>query len=114
MKRIYAEILPALRLMARGHGYALAVHGSGERDLDLIAVPWVENADDAETLVETLRESVSGVIANSSQPETLYEPVLKPHGRRAWTILLHPAHYDDPINLFIDLSVMPLKPEIHP
>ena len=29
--------------VGRGYGYAIAVHGSRIRDLDLLAVPWIEN-----------------------------------------------------------------------
>jgi hypothetical protein len=39
-------LLPALREVARRFGYALAVHGSLEWDIDLVAVPWCENAPD--------------------------------------------------------------------
>lgn len=34
-----SEALPGMQLAARGCGYALAVHGSLARDIDLIAVP---------------------------------------------------------------------------
>ncbi len=37
-------IYPQLVEEARRHGYALAPHGSLQRDLDLIAVPWSEEA----------------------------------------------------------------------
>lgn len=94
MKEPYAQRLPILRKVAREHGYALGLHGSGERDLDLIAVPWVEDASEAEVLVEALRSSIDGVAAG---------PYAKPHGRRAWLIYLHL----EGSRLYVDLSVMP-------
>jgi len=42
LKAYYKKLLPDLRECARDLGYCLAVHGSQSRDLDLIAVPWVE------------------------------------------------------------------------
>lgn len=41
-KRCYEGLLPGIRESARKCGYAIAVHGSMSRDLDLIATPWVE------------------------------------------------------------------------
>ena len=42
----WTEILPGIRRRARHMGYAIAVHGSMARDLDLIAVPWVDRPAD--------------------------------------------------------------------
>jgi len=40
---VYAAALyPELAAVFRAHGYALAVHGSLQRDFDLVAIPWVE------------------------------------------------------------------------
>lgn len=84
--------------VANQHGYALAIHGSMSRDIDLVAVPWTDEATDAETLVAAFGEAVgygegwSGTISDSATS--------KPHGRRAWTLGIgHGA--------WIDLSVMP-------
>lgn len=52
---LYDELLPRLRSAARVAGYALAVHGSGARDLDLVAARWVEHALHPESLLERLR-----------------------------------------------------------
>jgi hypothetical protein len=91
----YCWLYVQLREAAVANGYALAVHGSMARDLDVVAVPWVEDAAPVETLVEALRDAVAGWI-----PKPLTAPGLKPHGRLAYTILLE-GH------AFIDLSVMP-------
>ena len=106
MLKLYEDILPTLRETARAHGYALGLHGSTERDLDLIAAPWVEDASDDRTLAEALRAAVNGTIYSKTYP------FAKPHGRRAWVIYLEgPSvgtkdgkHGHPP---YIDLSVMP-------
>lgn len=38
-----AAMYPGLCEIFQRHGYALAVHGSVARDLDLLAIPWVEH-----------------------------------------------------------------------
>ena len=40
---IYAYYFEALKAIAKEYGYNLVVHGSMNRDLDLIAIPWVND-----------------------------------------------------------------------
>lgn len=100
----YVQLVPKLAEVARRAGYAIGVHGSLSRDLDLIAAPWVDEALSAEELAELLRESVGGFIINdpTADPNDFVRrsPCPKPHGRLAWSIYLHGGPY-------IDLSVMP-------
>lgn len=106
---LYDDALIAARATARTHGYALAVHGSQMRDLDLIAVPWVEAPSDPEMLATAIRDAVHGAFTSG-------DPQKKPHGRLAWAIHLnHPTRLGDalaalkvPFAPFIDLSVMPV------
>jgi hypothetical protein len=89
--------------VAQEHGYALAVHGSVSRDFDLIAVPWVESASDAETLIRAIAERMSYTMDTAITPDKLMEPPYtehRPHGRRSWCIPLDCGAY-------IDISVMP-------
>lgn len=88
--------LAPLILRAYLHGYALAVHGSLHRDLDLIAVAWTEEADSPETLVEMLCQH-EGLIYSGHWTD-------KPHGRRA--ISLRTRGWNKPI----DLSVIGPRP----
>lgn len=90
----YVCHLPRITALAREYGYAIAVHGSLQRDLDLIAVPWSEVAVDAETIVIEIAKMVGGFILDSE------DATKKPHGRLAWKIHMGAG-------LYIDLSVMP-------
>lgn len=95
--RHYCDILlPALREVARQCGYAIAIHGSLERDIDLVAIPWRELEMTPERLIERLYGVVQAVLG----PVTLDDAVEKPHGRKALTMRFCGHHY-------IDLSVMP-------
>lgn len=105
---IYSTILPKLQRVAREHGYALAIHGSMATDFDLLACPWTDGASDAETLVESLRETISGNIPDES--EWSANPAKKPHGRLAWTIYPSAELGEQRIGPYLDVSVMPRLP----
>lgn len=97
----YLSLLPAVQAAAKGCGYAIGLHGSVQRDLDLIATPWVDEAKTAQELIEAIRLAVNGHIGVSGNGKEFSE---KPHGRRAWSI--HLAKNDYP-GAYLDVSVMP-------
>ena len=98
---IYAQLLPRIRAAGKPLGYAIAIHGSMERDLDLLAVPWVDCAAPAEELVQAIADAVSGyVIGDVDARGTIDHPTQQPHGRQSWNICWGGRP-------FIDLSVMP-------
>ncbi len=95
----FMHVVPKLMTVAKRLGYAIALHGSFTRDLDVVAIPWTDEAVPAEELAESLRAEVHGWLqATSGKPD----PIEKPHGRLCWSIHLEP----DGIG-YIDLSVMP-------
>lgn len=85
-----------IRDLAKEIGYAIGVHGSLERDLDLIAAPWSEEALKRNYL-EVMQYIADGLGAR------LVEVEAKPLGRRACTIKMNGWYKA------IDLSVMPMK-----
>lgn len=91
-------IYPELAEKSKSLGYALALHGSLQRDLDLIAVPWTDAAVDPAVLVQELC-AIFDVAPNHS----VAEPSLRPHGRMSWSIPLWWGAY-------LDLSVLPKLP----
>jgi hypothetical protein len=106
-------LLPALRCVAEQCGYALAVHGSLERDIDLIAAPWRICAVGPERVAEQIFNVCKCVTGFAKWcgnwdetsdfkpgPGTLPNPERKPYGRLGYSILLSGGPY-------IDLSVMP-------
>lgn len=112
-KELVTILLPALREVARRNGYALAVHGSLERDIDLLAAPWVDGATAAADVVRDLYAACKAILGFVTGPggwteQQTFEPPIgslpnpdrKPHGRLGWSILLSGGPY-------IDLSVMP-------
>ena len=104
----YAVLYAELRVVARAHGYALGLHGSLRRDLDLIAVPWIETPSDEATFVEAMRQAAEGYVLPKEAGGSPFG--LKPHGRRAYTIVLKGCSATvppDQFASFIDLSIVP-------
>lgn len=107
---LYEKLIEPMREEAKRLGYALAVHGSLIRDIDLVACPWTTDAVPARELADALQavaEKVHGFALNkdmigSANPPYFEEgaPGGKPHGRLCWSFWLNSKSY-------IDLSVMP-------
>jgi hypothetical protein len=106
---IYAQLLPRIREKGKELGYAIAIHGTMSRDLDLLAVPWVEDAAEPIELVKAVADAVAGYVIGANLDQggkyerghiDLETPTFKPHGRMSWNICWGAKP-------FIDLSVMP-------
>ena len=92
----YARVFTQARAVAWTEGYAIMMHGSFTRDLDLLAVPWTDRACEAEHLVRRIEAATKLTVISG-------KPSVKPHGRLAWTLVF--PKFEDP--RFVDLSVMP-------
>lgn len=97
--KAYCKLIGPLREAARSQGYALGIHGSIKCDIDIIAVPWTDDAVDAETLANVLRIEVEKIIGFAVFGSDEPFPREKPHGRRCWTI-----HFN---GTYLDLSITP-------
>ena len=94
---IYAAALyPQLATIAREYGYALAVHGSLQRDMDLIAVPWADAPGEPQAMVDEFINRFSMRAAPGA-------PTDKAHGRRSWMLSVGFGE------CAIDLSFMPAQ-----
>jgi hypothetical protein len=113
----YFEIIKEIGLR---YGYNIIVHGSINRDLDLIAIPWVEVVGDKEKMVDEIVDVISGILSiqNRSIEDTVGTRYgLKPHGRIVYiininrdveykyNIIAEIKEYADP-QYYIDLSVI--------
>lgn len=105
-EKALALAITPFRNIAREYGYTLAVHGSLARDIDLVAVPWTEQAGDAEILLGDLKGAAVGVFGRARlDPKDEWNE--KPHGRRARSIhIFCEGHF-----FYFDISVMPLAPK---
>lgn len=82
-----------IRQLAKDVGYAIAEHGSMERDVDLVAIPWTETAIENYKLIEHIAIGINA---------TILELETKPLGRIAASIQLNGWYKT------IDLSVVPI------
>lgn len=92
---LYCALYPELAETFKKHGYALAVHGSLQRDFDLIAIPWIATPSDPKTIISELVNELGG--------KSVGEPEIREHNRLIYTISISFGE------CFIDLSFMPLK-----
>jgi hypothetical protein len=95
-------VIDAIREIAREHGYAIGVHGSlnPERDIDLIAAPWVKWAHAPRTLMLAVNRLP---YLHRVKQHDLTNPM--PLGRMGYVWLISRRHASCP--RYVDLSVMP-------
>lgn len=115
--QLYAYYFLALKEIAKDFGYNLVVHGSMNRDLDLVAIPWVDDLKPEALMIEAMVEYLGGSIQQrDGEPN-----ILLPGGRKAYVLNLnrggykrnekgeiaHPIDYTPDPQYYIDISVTP-------
>lgn len=90
----YAKIYSMARCIAHGYGFACVMHGSFTKDLDLLLVPWTEQAD-----TRRLHQLVK-LIADAAGLRELGQPSIRPHGRKSYTLVF--PGFGDP--RYVDIS----------
>ena len=96
----YAFVYHGLAEIARKHGYALALHGSMLTDLDVVAIPWADEAVEPFALVKALKKHCDMCMLLDEKCNQTDKPTIRPHGRLVWKIHGQFAGA-------VDLSVMP-------
>jgi hypothetical protein len=89
----YCALYPELATIAREHGYALAIHGSLQRDFDLVCIPWVP--------IPCNPPIVVAAITDRYVMRLVGEPERKEHDRLVFTLAVMGE-------CFLDLSFMPV------
>lgn len=96
----YALLYESMRKAALDCGYALALHGSMQSDMDLMAMPWVEDAKHPDELAQAIDDCIGETVWKGWWKDK--DRTIKPHGRIVYTISIFSDWH-------IDLSVMPRK-----
>lgn len=117
----YAIMFEPLKEIATKYGYNLVLHGSLNRDMDLIAIPWVEELGDVKIMLNEFCNYVGGELLtwpeykDGKTIEREYTQMA--HGRRAYIIDIYRGGYlngggfqemsyhQDP-QTYIDLSII--------
>lgn len=96
----YNSVMPRIRVVARELGFAIGLHGSMRRDLDLIAVPWIENHATKDASAEAIQIVACGMSNAKFTREA------KPCGRMATAFPICWSDHKVISSGHIDLSVM--------
>lgn len=97
----YAAVWNDLRQAAMDCGWALGLHGSLNADMDIMAMPWVEDAVPADEMISRIMDCF-----DFSDDWKTYYPLVdktsKPNKRVVYTI---PIHGD----LYLDINIIDIK-----
>lgn len=116
---LYAFYFELIKEIGFKYGYNIVLHGSMNRDLDLIAIPWQEHIGDKMEMLNKIAEAIGGYILNETEEERkLFRD--KFHGRECYIININRTiktkfqglmtefeEYADP-QYYIDISVLPV------
>lgn len=104
----YAHILDDLKRIAKEYGYNLTLHGSMNRDIDIICFPWADEVKPHFNMVEAIREHLGGQFNVANNAGELVAK--RKHGRYGYLINLNrdTKEYtqDDP-EWYLDIAVFP-------
>lgn len=84
---LYAIFFEQLKDIAREYGYNLVVHGSMNRDLDLIAIPWVDKPKAEQEMIREFQEYLTGITVTDSKGNIPF--TILPGGRHSYIIDLN-------------------------
>ncbi len=118
---LYAFYFEHIKQIGLNYGYNIVLHGSMNRDLDLVAIPWSEQLGDKEQMIEDIATVIGGNILmqnRSVDNEHGDRYSEKPHGRIVYIININRdfemrfngsrseiKEYADP-QYYIDISVI--------
>ena len=116
----YAIMFEPLKEIALDYGYNLVLHGSLNRDMDLIAIPWQDEIGDTDAMIDEFCKYIGGELLVTAEVKdgirTEERFQKKPHGRMAYIIDIyrggylngggfHDIYVKDP-ETYIDISVI--------
>lgn len=94
------------------YGWALTLHGSLQRDLDLVLIPWLEDAEPVEVVLGAIEKFIKGSpyyreyrkqVEKNGGKIFGFRGEEKPHGRKAYSL------YVGIYGQYLDISAMPRK-----
>jgi hypothetical protein len=115
---LYAFYFDVIKEIGLEFGYNIVLHGSMNRDLDLIAIPWQEEIGDKAEMLNKISEAIGGFILKESEDDRR-KFRSKYHGRECWVLNINrtvQAKYDGMVTSFeeyadpqyyIDISILP-------
>jgi len=108
---LYAIFYEYLKEIAKTYGYNLVVHGSMNRDLDLIAIPWIDNPRPEQDMIKDFQEYLTGINVLTNKGDVNFSVL--PGGRHCYTIQLNRGNKNgewmrfEDREYYLDISVTP-------
>ena len=110
---LYAMYYLHLKQIAEHYGYNLVIHGSLDRDLDLVAIPWVDNPRPEQDMIKDFQMHLTG--RNVLRPSGNVQFTVLPGNRHSYVINLNRGdkkgewvRFEDE-QYYIDISVTQLN-----
>lgn len=113
----YSCCYEELKKIARKYGYNLILHGSMNRDMDLIAIPWVDKPKPERAMIKAFDMYLRGGKATNDRFEHEYMFSILPGGRKSYVINLNRGgyinrggqeKYEEDKQWYLDISITPL------
>jgi hypothetical protein len=115
---LYAFYFEGIKEIGLRYGYNIVLHGSLNRDLDLIAIPWQELIGDKLEMLNEIAAAIGGhILEEGEEQRKLFRE--KFHGRDCWVININRSIKNkfsgmvtefidegDP-QYYIDISILP-------
>lgn len=103
----YAHLFYQMKEIAQKEGYNLVLHGSLNRDLDLILIPWSEKLGQVDDIINEFIKMTGGRLLHQTEQQIKCFP----HGRESRVIHLMKGGYwnnwkDE--QYYLDISVIPV------
>lgn len=109
---LYTIFYEHLKIIALKYGYNLVIHGSLNRDLDLIAIPWVDDPKSEQEMIKKFQRYLTGKIETQLNGKVHFSVL--PGGRHCYVICLNRGNrhgewvrYEDR-EYYLDISVTQL------
>ncbi len=101
----YLLIYVKMERVAARHGWCLTIHGSMVRDLDVVLIPWTDDAEPEEVVLDAIDKFIKGTdyYRESKKHRGKLHATEKPYGRKAYSVYVGISGY------YLDISVMPRK-----
>lgn len=105
--QFYSVCYEALKAIARDMGYNLVIHGSMDRDLDLIAIAWENHPNSHMELIRAFCDYLGVPKLNAAEH---YMHSVLPGGRDSYVINLNRGPKDsyEDSQYYLDISFTPL------
>ena len=111
---LYAMFYQHMKDIAEEYGYALVIHGSLNRDLDLIAIPWDDRCcfTKEQLMIKEFQKYLKGIESSKTDGEVPF--TILPGGRHSYVIELNRGNrhgewvrFEDS-EYYLDISVTPM------